>query len=255
MKTIVILLLVVNLLAAFFFMPAKNDSVAISISDQTAASKLALLSEGKVELESSVVEINDSINIVEAAPLVDAEISRNIMIEPKVGVSEEQRTAVNNGSLEISKRSLELNIPFQCVAVQGIKTIDAANRLKTKLASLNATNLTVAASDQVSDQYWVYLGPYKTKQKAINANVRLRERNRVGYFFTNEQVRNSISLGVFSSSLNAQRLQTTLNKENFRSKIWVRKLVSFVLTAEISSDDIAILTLISSEGYMPSTCE
>jgi hypothetical protein len=52
---------------------------------------------------------------------------------------------------------------FQCDAVYGIKTIDAANRLKTKLAELTAKNFVISTIDQASNQYWVNLGPYRTK--------------------------------------------------------------------------------------------
>jgi hypothetical protein len=51
---------------------------------------------------------------------------------------------------------------FQCDAVHGIKTIDAANRLKKKLAELTAKNFVIATIDQASNKYWVYLGSYRT---------------------------------------------------------------------------------------------
>jgi hypothetical protein len=255
LKTIVILLLAGNLLAAFFLMPAKSDRASVGASDIVAGSSLALLSEAKSKLESSMVEKIDSPNRVEEASLINGMISNDTVSERKANEAKKRELGLSLTPLSTSTPFLKQNTDPVCMMVQGIKTVDIANRLKTKLLSLTATNLIVAASDLFSDQYWVHLGPYKTEQDAINANVRLRETSRIGYVFTNDQEENSISLGVFNSSANAQRLQASLNKEGYSSKVWNRKLVLYDLTADISSNTAAILAFIANEGYIPAACK
>ena len=83
----------------------------------------------------------------------------------------------------------------------------------------------------------------------------MREADRGGYFFSNAEVKNSISLGVFSSAVNAERLQARLNGQGYRTNIWSQQLALFTLTAELPADNAAILALLSGEGYVLTLCK
>jgi hypothetical protein len=258
LKAVVVVLLVLNVLAAFFFLPAKNGSGITSFSAEAAVSSLALLAEKKVKLNAPIeAEVKpDKIGV--ANNLVEKTLSEEALIKSRLKESREAKEKESAKKVE-SPTAFPSSMPrtttLQCLVVKGIKTIASANRLKKDLISLNAINLVIAASNESSHQYWVYLGPYKTKQEALDVNVILRNKGRVGYFFTNEQVKNSISLGAFSSSANAQRLLASLQTEGYGPKIWRRKLDSLVLTAEVPNNDKAILALITREGYLSAACK
>ena len=255
MKAVVILLLVLNLLAAFFLMPTDNGISVVSSSAEMSASGLALLSEVEVELESSFAAKVESITPIDDTPVVEVTVSNESVLLHDMPQPHEAEQALEQVTLYSSKPLVEETSGFQCGVVHSIKNIDAANLLKAKLAELNAKNFVISTSDQVADQYWVYLGPYRTKQEAIDTNAKLRERDRGGYFFTNDEVINSISLGVFSSAVNASRLQAKLNGQGYRANIWSQQLVLFTLTAKIPVDNAPILALISGEGYVLTRCE
>jgi hypothetical protein len=246
---------VLNLLAAFFLMPADSGITGVNSSKVMSASGLALLSEVEVELKVPLIENVAPITVVESTPFVEEMASSDTVAAQKMFETSEPGSALPVVTLRNSKSSLNENQAFQCGAIQGIKTINAANQLKTKLADLNAKNFVISTSDEVSNKYWVYLGPYRTKQEAVDANAKLRERNRGGYFFTNEQVKNGISLGVFSSIEHAQRLQARLNGQGYRSKIWRQQLIMFVLTADIPIDDFLVSKAVITDGYILSKCE
>ena len=255
MKTVVIILVVLNLLAAFFLMPANNGITGVSSSPKMSASGLALLNEVEVELRAPVVEKLASITIIESASVVEEIVSNDAVSTQAAGGPRDPESTLRKVTL-LSPKPLVEQIPaFQCGVVQSIKSIDAANKLKAKLAKLKVKNFIISTSDQVADQYWVYLGPYRTKQVAIDANAKLRERDRGGYFFTNEEVKNSISLGVFSSAVNAGRLQAKLNRQGYRTNIWNQQLVLFTLTAQIPVNYAAISALIGGEGYVLTECK
>ncbi|MFT6153744.1 MAG: hypothetical protein ACJA1X_001089 [Bermanella sp.] len=254
MKTVVILLVVLNLLAAFFLMPANNGITKISSSTEMSASGLALLSEVEVELKTPVDEQVEPITVVESIPVVKESFLDKSLITQEPAEPSKLEQALEIVTPQSPKTLVRETTAFQCGAVHGIKTIDAANRLKTKLAELKAKNFVIATSDQVSNKYWVYLGPYRTKQEAIDVNAKLRERNREGYFFSNNEVRNSISLGVFSSAVNAQRLQARLNELGYRTKTWHQLLTLFVLTADVPIDAFLVSKAVITDGYMIQTC-
>lgn len=259
MKTVVILLVVLNLLAALFLMPANNDISGANSSEVVRSSGLALLSEVEVEFKASTIERVASTTVVESTPIVE-EIVEEIVTKVDVSVqdngeSREPERTLEKVTLYSPKPLVEEKPEFLCGVVQRIKSIDAASQLKARLANLKGQNFVISTSDLVADQYWVYLGPYRTKQEAIDANGKLREKDRGGYFFSNDEVKNSISLGVFSSAVNAERLQTKLSGQGYRTNIWRQQLVLFTLTAELPFDNAAILALISGEGYVLEECQ
>jgi cell division septation protein DedD len=255
LKTVVILLAVLNLLAAFFLMPVGNGISGVSSSPEMSASGLALLSEVEIELKAPVVENVAPITVVESTPVVEEIVSTDAVAAQKTLESNESVPALSVVTLRNPELILKEKPAFQCSAIQGIKTIDAANQLKTKLAELKAKNFVISTSDEVSNKYWVYLGPYRTKQEAIDANKKLRERNRGGYFFTNDEVKNGISLGVFSSAVNAQRLQAKLNGQGYRTKTWRQQLSLFVLTADIPVEDLLKVNAVADDDYLIQSCD
>jgi hypothetical protein len=187
LKAVVVVLLVLNVLAAFF-LPAKNDSGSASASAEAAVSSLALLAEKKVKLNAPIeAEVKpDKIGV--ASNLVEKTLSEEALIKSRLKESREAKEKESAKKVEsptVFPSSMPRTTNLQCLVVKGIKTIASANRLKKDLISLNAINLVIAASNESSHQYWVYLGPYKTKQEALDVNVILRNKGRVGYFFTN----------------------------------------------------------------------
>jgi hypothetical protein len=255
LKTVVILLVVLNLLAAFFLLPANSGIARVNSNEVMSASGLALLSEVEVEIKVAHIENVAPITVVESTPIVEAIVSNDAIAAQETLEENEPAPALPVVTRRNSKPLLKENQAFQCGAVKGIKTIDAASRLKIKLAELKAKNFVISTSDEVSNKYWVYLGPYRTEEEAVDANAKLRERNRGGYFFTNDQVKNGISLGVFSSIENAERLQKNLNGQGYRSKTWHQLLTLFVLTADIPVDNFLVSKAVITDGYILSKCE
>jgi cell division septation protein DedD len=245
---------VLNLLAAFFLMPGNNGITEISSSTEMSASGLALLSEVEVELKIPVAEKVAPITVVESIPVVEEIVSNNGVTSQETLESNESVSALPFITLRNSKPSSKENQAYQCGVFDGIKSIDAANQLKRKLIELQAKNIVISSSEKISSMYWVYLGPYLTKQEAVDANEKLRQRNRSGYFFTNDEVKNSISLGVFSSAVNAQKLQVELNGQGYRSKIWAQSLPLYTLVAEVPSDKALILKIMLDTGYTLTEC-
>jgi cell division septation protein DedD len=254
LKAVVILLVVLNLLAAFFLMPADSGIAGVSSSEDMPDSGLALLSEVAVELKAPVVEKVEPTTVIEPTLVVEEMVSSDAITAQETLETSEPGPALPVVTLRNPKLILKGKSAFQCSAIQGIKTIDAANQLKAKLAELKAKNFVISTSDEVSNKYWVYLGPYSTKQEAVDANKKLRERNRGGYFFTNDEVKNGISLGVFSSAVNAQRLQAKLNGQGYRTKTWRQQLTLFALTADIPIDDLLISKTVTDAGYFIQDC-
>jgi hypothetical protein len=252
LKAVVILLVVLNLLAAFFLMTADSGITGVSSSKVMPASGLALLSEVEVELKVPLIENVAPITVIEPTLVVEEMVSSDAITAQETNESVPELVVT---ALDTTKPLLKENDGFQCGTIQGIKTIDAANQLKTKLAELKAKNFVISTSDDVSNKYWVYLGPYRTKQEAIDANRKLRERNRGGYFFTNDEVKNGISLGVFSSIENAQRLQARLNEQGYRTKTWHQLFTLFVLTADVPIDAFLVSKEVITDGYILSKCE
>jgi hypothetical protein len=255
MKLMVVLLLVLNFLALVFMMPDDNSGAGIISGDQMPASGLALLSEVGVELRRLTAEEVKLTNVAESASDIKELGSNNTLIgrEP---ARPKQSAAVLSTAAKLRSTSLLKEAPaFQCGHVKGIKGIDAANRLKKKMDRLGATNFVIGTSYAVEHKYWVYLGPYRSKQQAIDANDRLRKKKRSGYVFTNNKEQHSISVGVFSSSENAQRLRSELSLAGYRAKIWNQRVSLFVLKADIPSNGSAISALISKEGHVISTCK
>jgi hypothetical protein len=255
LKTVVILLVVLNLLAAFFLMPANNGITGVNSSEVMPASGLALLSEVEVELKAPVAEKVSPITVAKRTAVIEKLVANYGVTAQETLESNESVPELAVTALRTTKPLLKENDAFQCGAIQGIKTIDAANQLKIKLAELKAKNFVISTSDEVSNKYWVYLGPYRTKQEAIDANKKLRERNRGGYFFTNDEVKNGISLGVFSSAVNAQRLQAKLNGQGYRTKTWRQQLSLFVLTADIPVEDLLKVNAVADDDYLIQSCD
>ena len=255
MKTVVILLVVLNLLAAFFLMPVDNDIDGVNSNPEMTTSGLALLSEIEVEPAPPLVDKVEPITTIDDTPVVEVIVSNESVSEPDMAEPREPEQTLEQVTLYSPKPLVKESPAFQCGVVQSIKSISAANQLKGKLAKLKVQNFTISTSDLVIDKYWVYLGPYRAKQDAINANAKLREADRGGYFFSNAEVKNSISLGVFSSAVNAERLQARLNGQGYRTNIWSQQLALFTLTAEFPADNAAILALLSGEGYVLTLCK
>jgi hypothetical protein len=255
LKTVVILLLVLNLLAAFFLMPADNGIAGVSSSEVMPASGLALLSEVAVELKTPVAEKVEPITVVETTPVVDKIVSNDTVAAQETLESSEPMLELAVNTLRNSKPLLKENQAYQCGVVDGIKSIDAANQLIIRLAELDAKNFVISTSDEVSNKYWVYLGPYRTKQEAVDANRKLREKDRGGYFFSNDEVKNGISLGVFNSIENAQRLQEKLNGQGYHTKTWRQQLALFALTADVPIDDPSVSMLAKQRGYTLVSCK
>jgi hypothetical protein len=255
LKTVVILLVVLNLLAAFFLLPANSGIAGVSSSEDMPDSGLALLSEVAVELKAPVVEKVEPTTVVESTPVVEEIISNDAVTAQETLESSEPVLELPVVTLATPKSLLKENDAFQCGAIQGIKTIDAANQLKTKLAELKAKNFVISTSDEVSNKYWVYLGPYRTKQEAIDANKKLSERNRGGYFFTNDEVKNGISLGVFDSEVNAEQLQVKLNGQGYSTKTWHQQLTLLVLSTDVPIDEPSVSMLAKQRGYTLASCK
>jgi cell division protein FtsN len=285
LKIVVILFLVLNFLALLLLVPDDNGSAGISSSDEMSASGLSLLSEVDVELrapdvgEVKLTTVVESTSVVKEIAPTDTSIGREttakkqqtaILVAPKSGVLTQQTTIlIAPDPEELKQRDVILSTAaklrsapllrenqfFQCGIVNDINSIDAAGRLKKKLAKLGVKNFIIATSESTQHKYWVYLGPYRTKQQAIDANNRLRAKKHSGYVFTNDEVQYSISVGVFSSSENATRLQSELSLSGYRAKIWDQHVSLFGLKADVPLDDSAISALISEEGHVISTCK
>jgi hypothetical protein len=166
MKLMVVLLLVLNFLALVFMMPDDNSGAGIISGDQMPASGLALLSEVGVELRRLTAEEVKLTNVAESASDIKELGSNNTLIgrEP---ARPKQSAAVLSTAAKLRSTSLLKEAPaFQCGHVKGIKGIDAANRLKKKMDRLGATNFVIGTSYAVEHKYWVYLGPYRSKQQA-----------------------------------------------------------------------------------------
>ena len=71
MKAVVILLVVLNLLAAFFLMPADSGITGVSSSKVMPASGLALLSEVEVELKVPLIVNVAPITVDKSTLVVD----------------------------------------------------------------------------------------------------------------------------------------------------------------------------------------
>jgi len=218
------------------------------------ASGLALLSEVAVELKKPVAENVEPITVVETTPVVEKIVSNDTVAAQETLESSEPMLELAVSTLRNSKPLLKENQAYQCGVVDGIKSIDAANQLIVRLEELDAKNFVISTSDDVSNKYWVYLGPYLTKQEAVDANKKLRERNRGGYVFTNDEVKNAISLGVFNSIENAEGLQTRLNGQGYRTKTWRQQLTLFALTADVPIDDLLVSKTVTDAGYLIQDC-
>jgi cell division septation protein DedD len=237
---------VLNVLAAFFLMPADSGVTGKNPSDAMPASGLALLSEVDIELKTPPPE----------------EIKSTIMVEQKKIVEKntipgQNSSASNALIIGLLKPSLPPSATndIYCKIVDGISSIDEAKTLKAQLSELKVTNLVISISDRVKHRYWVYIGPYQTEQEAVKMNVKLREKNLRGYVISNAEVKNSVSLGMFSSLENAKKLQSQKNAKGYRAKIWDQSLPLYVVKGEYVIDNILVSKFVISKGYVISDCD
>jgi hypothetical protein len=255
LKTVVILLVVLNLLAAFFLMPVDNGIVGVNSSEVMPASGLALLSEVEVEFKAPVVEKVGPITVVERTPVIEEVVSNDNVAVQKTLDSNDTVPAPSAVTLRNPIPLLKETTVFTCGAIDGVKSIEVANELKKELANFNMKNFVISMSNQTRNKYWVYLGPYGSKLEATEANNNLRTKSRSGYVFTNDEVKNSISFGVFSSIENAQRLQTELNGFGYRPKIWNQVLPLYILEGTVPVDSKSVSIFAVSKGYVLSNCD
>jgi hypothetical protein len=255
LKTVVILLVVLNLLAAFFLLPADTGITGLNSSEVMPASGLALLSEVEVELKAPAVEKVEVITVVESTLIVEEIVSNDAVAAQETLNSSETVPALAVVTLRNPMPFRKENPVFTCGAIDGVNSIDAANELKKELANLNMKDFVISTSNQTKNKYWVYLGPYDSKLEATEANSNLRTKSRSGYVFTNDEVKNSISFGVFSSIENARRLQTELNGFGYRPKIWNQVLPLYILEGAVPVDSKSVSIFAISKGYVLSNCD
>jgi hypothetical protein len=89
----------------------------------------------------------------------------------------------------------------------------------------------------------------------MEMNVKLREKNLRGYVISNAEVKNSVSLGMFSSLENAKKLQSQKNAKGYRAKIWDQSLPVYVVKGKYAIDNILVSKFVISEEYIISSCD
>ena len=93
-----------------------------------------------------------------------------------------------------------------CIQLGGFDDEADATQAQARLAALDIASRITLAQKQVVKDYWVYLEPFKTFQDAKNELAELNLKGVDSFIFTEGDLKNGLSLGVYSLRENASTI-------------------------------------------------
>ena len=110
----------------------------------------------------------------------------------------------------------------QCIKIQGLSSGDGLEVVESRLKALEVNVGRAQETVVLRQDFQVVVGPYANAELARNELQTLAAKGIDSYVISSGSNRNSLSLGVFSSSLNAERKQQEVKNRGFDAKIVVK---------------------------------
>ena len=207
MKWFCIILLLLNILYLGWEI---NKETRIHITDPKSpfkvppdAKKLILLSELTEPPEQEPINI---ISLEQADQIENRNLDAFVDKE-----SVENMPIINNDDLEWKTSNESL-----CVSYGPFSYIKEAENIKIWLDERNIFTKQRKYSTSEEKLFWVYISPNQSKEDALEKIESLKKKNITDYRFVNEgDMKNAISLGVFSSKSSANRRLKELTSKGF----------------------------------------
>lgn len=139
-------------------------------------------------------------------------------------------SGVSLGNLRLAKVSVPavavsvatpdpVSIPPVCIQVGAFAAEGDATQAQARLAALDITSKMTLQQKQVIKDYWVYLEPYPTFQDAKNQLAELNLKGVDSFIFTEGDIKNGLSLGVYSKRDNAASIFKKIEELGYTPRI------------------------------------
>ena len=113
--------------------------------------------------------------------------------------------------------------PLQCVSLGPFRQRKEAEKLMAKMVKKGVKPALRTAKVREPSAYWVYLPPYPSREKAVEAVDRLEALGFDDYFIVGDaKYNNAISLGLFSRKKGSKQRVADLKEMGFEAKVETR---------------------------------
>lgn len=109
--------------------------------------------------------------------------------------------------------------PTQCIRITGLTGEDQAQVIQARLGALEVVSERQTRLDVVRSDYWVVLGPFDSQAVSRERLNELQSAGIESFLIGQGELAGGISLGLFSSSANAQRRQEELVNRDINARI------------------------------------
>lgn len=150
-----------------------------------------------------------------AQPEVASAVPTLVMISE---VAEPLRLAEAASKPETYEPEVE-TVPVSCWYVGGFDEKVGADRAVQALQALQLTVSLETTSVPDEPDYWVHVGPFSTRDKAMSVLQQLRARKVDSFLIDDGELKNAISLGFFSQKRSATGLQARYRELDYPVRI------------------------------------
>lgn len=110
--------------------------------------------------------------------------------------------------------------PAMCVSIGPLKTEESANKVSVALLEQINVQSRVQVIELTRDvQYWVLLPPFETRRESLGSLRQLQSKKIDSYLIETGELKNAISLGLFSKESSAKGILDKIKLEGFAPEI------------------------------------
>lgn len=141
----------------------------------------------------------------------------------KTSVSVVELVDLSVGNLEVVKQNSALKKKpagsGMCISIGAFDNSSEIELAKIRLKSLDIDSLIIKKSKNIIKDYWVYLEPYENFQEAKKILTELNLKGLDSFIFSEGELRNGLSLGVYSNRDNASAIFTRVEGLGYNPRI------------------------------------
>nr|ADI18753.1 hypothetical protein [uncultured gamma proteobacterium HF4000_36I10] len=127
--------------------------------------------------------------------------------------------AVQSDAAPIEESSSPEELSRQCWFAGDYADKDTADRAVSVIQGMQLEARLNAREVPDEPDYWVHVGPFESRDRAVRALQQLRGRNIDSFLIDEGELKNAISLGFFSQKSSAQRLLSRYRNLEYRLQV------------------------------------
>lgn len=151
----------------------------------------------------------------EAAPPANSARMNNLELDEATRTRLRSVERTSSAETESSPRRQ----PVLCLRITGLEDENQIGVIQSRLQALEVSARKETQQEVVRSDYWVVLGPFDSQTLAQNRLNELRNQKIESFLITQGRLGGAISLGLFSSRSNAERLVEQLKEKNVDARI------------------------------------